>query len=149
MPNLSIVIPTYNRGEQLGEVIEHILKSDVNGLAFVEILIVDDGSQIPPHKFISQNIIKSPFSLRIINQDNAGPAAARNNGFRNAKHSIVLFMDDDILAFPDMIQKHIEGHREYPGSVIYGYCPYAIPRRKLRHINFLNSLPMKMKRWEE
>ncbi|MBL0272558.1 MAG: glycosyltransferase family 2 protein [Chitinophagaceae bacterium] len=140
MPNLSIVIPTYNRGEQLGEVIEHILKSDVNGLAFVEILIVDDGSQIPPHKFISQNIIKSPFSLRIINQYNAGPAAARNNGFRNAKHSIVLFMDDDILAFPDMIQKHIEGHREYPGSVIYGYCPYAIPKKETPAYQFLKQL---------
>jgi glycosyltransferase involved in cell wall biosynthesis len=137
---ISLVMPTFNRGESLNNIIQEILKSDVSKFSAIEIIVVDDGSSIAAEKFLSLLSIAAPFSLRIIRQDNAGPAAARNNGFLNAKYDIVLFIDDDIMAFPDMLLKHVEGHKVYPGSVIYGYCPYVEPDKKKPAYQFLKQL---------
>jgi GT2 family glycosyltransferase len=66
--------------------------------------------------------------LRCIRQENAGPAAARNNGFRVATGDIVLFVDDDIIVPSDIIQKHIEAHLSHANSVICGRCPFIEPK---------------------
>ncbi|MEO7923970.1 MAG: glycosyltransferase family A protein [Chitinophagaceae bacterium] len=133
-------MPSFNRGEGLYRIIKTILQCDVSEFTAVEIIVVDDGSSVPAEPFLSKLTIPAPFTLRPIRQENAGPAAARNNGFRQATHEVVLFMDDDILAFPDMLKKHMEGHTKFPGSVIYGYCPYTIPEKKRPAYLFLESL---------
>jgi glycosyltransferase involved in cell wall biosynthesis len=140
MYKLSLVMPTYNRGENLINIINTILKCDVKEFTEVEILVVDDGSAVPAATFLSTMTLQPPFTLKVIRQENAGPAFARNNGFKQASNEIVLFMDDDILAFPDMLYKHAFGHKEYPGSVIYGYCPYTVPAKTTAAYRFLESL---------
>lgn len=137
---ISIVIPTYNRPAQIVNVIDHLLRSDVKNLIGVEIIVVDDGSQLSPEKILLEKKVPPPYILKYIRQENAGPAAARNNGFRNASHDLVLFMDDDILAFPDMLIGHIEGHSKYHKSVIFGYCPFEIPEKSTAAYRFLKKL---------
>jgi glycosyltransferase involved in cell wall biosynthesis len=44
---VSVVVPTYKRGEALGTVLDRLLASDRQGLAEVEIVVVDDGSPVP------------------------------------------------------------------------------------------------------
>lgn len=133
-------MPTYNRGENLKNIINEILKADVAQLSEVEIVVVDDGSLIPAGNFLKTMVIKPPFTLKVVRQENAGPAFARNNGFQQASHEVVLFMDDDILAFPDMLLKHVVGHQQFPGSVIYGYCPYPVPPKQTPAYRFLEKL---------
>ncbi|OSZ80898.1 hypothetical protein CAP36_06565 [Chitinophagaceae bacterium IBVUCB2] len=140
MDSISIVIPTYNRPDQLSNVIDELLKSDISLLSQAEIIIVDDGSKLSAEKLLLDKNVVDPFSLKYIRQENSGPAAARNNGFRHASHNIVLFIDDDILAFPDMVKKHIEGHTLYPDSIIYGYCPYEVPATTTPAYRFLEKL---------
>lgn len=140
MYKISLVMPTFNRGENLKNIIDTILKCNVKEFAEVEILVVDDGSTVPAETFLSTMTLQPPFTLRVIRQANAGPAFARNNGFKQASNDVVLFMDDDILAFPDMLSKHAFGHREYPGTVIYGYCPYTVPDKKTPAYRFLENL---------
>jgi hypothetical protein len=125
---LSVVVPTFNRGVKLRATLDSLLMSDTTGLEEVEIIVVDDGSPTPASLLVESVCPEQPFSLRCIRQDNAGPAAARNTGFRASSGDIVLFMDDDILCTPKLLRQHVEAHRVRPGCVIFGSCPYVVPQ---------------------
>ncbi len=140
MKKLSIVIPTYNRGEQLKTVIDHILDSDIEGIEFIEIIIVDDSSIIPTEKFIDVNKVKAPFSMRVIRQSNSGPATARNNGLRQTTTEIVIFIDDDVLVSASLLKKHLYAHEIYPNSVIIGSYPLWNKQKNTPLLRWLNKL---------
>lgn len=137
---ISIVIPTYNRPNQLSDVLTHILASCIEGFDNIEVIVVDDGSTNSPRMIVENIVPSEPFDLRYIYQENSGPAAARNNGFRSANNEIVLFIDDDILVFPDLVQKHYKAHLKYPRSVIFGQSPYPPmdkPTPAFRYLTYL------------
>jgi len=120
---VSIVVPTYKRGTRLNATLEHLLRSECTGIEAIEIIVVDDGSPVPASTFVPREVIP-PFSLSVLRQENAGPARARNNGFRAATGRLVLFVDDDILVPPALVRSHLEAHAARPGSVVFGRCPY-------------------------
>lgn len=140
MNAISVVIPTYNRAKQVEEVILCLFKSDVTGFSDIQIIVVEDGSPSPCRDVIEKITVPAPFQLKYVWQENAGPSVARNTGLKNAAHEVVLFIDDDILVFPDMISKHLAGHQHFPDSVIYGYCPYVIPEKETPAYRFLTKL---------
>jgi len=137
---ISIVIPTYNRADQLGRVIEHILESDTTGIDGIEIIVVDDGSHVPVKNVVEALQTSPPFSLTYIYQTNSGPAQARNRGFKAATGEIVLFLDDDILLFPESVKAHMDAHKKFSGSAIYGKTPYLPPARSTPAFRYLNGL---------
>jgi len=127
--SVSVVIPTYNRGDALGLVLDRLLLSDRNGLGEVEIVVVDDGSSIPAAPIVNTRQAPRGFTLKCVRQENAGPAAARNLGFTSSRGDIVIFIDDDILVPSELIRKHIEAHGVNPGAVIFGTCVPPVPSR--------------------
>src|SRR5579872_1915320 len=137
---LSVVIPTYYRGRGIDKTLTALLRSDVGGLAPVEIIIVDDGSPVPVKPVVDRFSPSPSFSIRLVSQANAGPAAARNHGFFEASGEIVLFMDDDILSGPDLLKAHCEAHRLQPGTVIHGPCVFAEDNGSARLRRYLNAL---------
>lgn len=137
MGQISVVIPTYNRREQLSEVLDCLLKSDVDELSKVEIIVIDDGSTVPTKSVVESKQAKTPFTLKYFYQNNAGPAEARNHGFRRAECEIVLFIDDDILVFPDLIKKHFQAHQKLKGSVVFGQNLYIKPKSETSSYRFL------------
>lgn len=94
---ISVVIPAYNRAKLL----PHTLRSLLNQtLAADEIIVVDDGSSDDTAK------VAEGFGdpVRVIRQNNAGPSAARNHGFRESTGDIIHFFDSDDLALPNKHQ---------------------------------------------
>ena len=51
-----------------------------------------------------------PYELRIIEQTNQGPAAARNRGVQEARHELIVFLDDDVVPDDDLLAAHREAH---------------------------------------
>ncbi len=137
---ISVVVPTYNRCAHLARTLESLLLSDPAGFEEIEIIVVDDGSPEPVAPVVEARVACSPFSLRCLRQPNAGPAAARNTGFRASRGEIVLFVDDDILCPANLVRLHVEAHRRIPGSVIFGRCPYAEPEPMTPFFRYFDSL---------
>ena len=91
---VSVVIPVFNSEQFLGEAIESVL---VQGDEVLEVLVVDDGSTD------GSAAVAERFGepVRVIRQDNRGPAAARNRGLATTRADYIAFLDADDLYSPD------------------------------------------------
>jgi glycosyltransferase involved in cell wall biosynthesis len=98
-PSVSIVIPAYNAANLIRLVLDACLAQDY---ADVEVIVVDDGSTDDTGSIVQQYPVKYVF------QENSGPAAARNAGWRQAKGEIVCFTDSDCLPAKDWVSRLIE-----------------------------------------
>lgn len=106
-PVLSVVIPTYRRPALLRRCLTALDGQTVPREQF-EVVVVDDGSRDQTADVLAA------FEDRVrafVQPQNAGPAAARNTGIRAAYGEIVLFLDDDVAAAPDLLATHLELHR--------------------------------------
>ena len=78
----SVIVPVYNRLEEVKELLESAEKLDFSRSQF-EFLFVDDGSTDGFKEFISGYKSESGLQVKAIFQQNQGPANARNNGMAN------------------------------------------------------------------
>lgn len=82
---VSVVIPTYNRSALVSRCVDSIHAS---GVSPVEVIVVDDGGSDDTEAVVQSR-------ARYVLQTNAGPAAARNNGFDRSRGGYVGFIDSD------------------------------------------------------
>jgi len=97
----SVVIPVYNGAN----IIEPCLRA-ISQQKFsknYEIIVVDDGSNDE-----TALLVKQFRNVRLIMQPNSGPAAARNNGVKQAKGEIIVFMDADCVAKREFLQEIVK-----------------------------------------
>lgn len=100
---VSIIIPTYNRGNIIKETINSVLNQTYQHF---ELLIIDDGSTDDTKKIV-QSIKDNRISY--FWQENSGlPAKARNEGLKNAKGNYIAFLDSDDLWLPNKLEKQIK-----------------------------------------
>lgn len=99
-PEVSIIVPAYNAGEEIRKCLEALLNQQTERP--YEIIVVDDGSTDN-----TPQIVKGFAEVRLLQQDNAGPAAARNRGIEAAEGRIILFTDDDCVPVPDWLEQMV------------------------------------------
>ena len=92
----SIIIPTFDGGSRLGNCLDALLEQTAG--RDVEIVVVNDGSSDD-----TIDVVRRYANVVLINQANAGPAAARNRGALEATGKILLFTDDDCIAAPQWL----------------------------------------------
>jgi cellulose synthase/poly-beta-1,6-N-acetylglucosamine synthase-like glycosyltransferase len=139
---VSVVVPTYNRGSALAQTLDRLTASELQQGDELEILVVDDGSAVPAREVVASTVLRAApasWPVRWLRQINAGPAAARNAGFRAADGELVLFIDDDILAPHDLVRAHVAAHRAHPLSVIFGPCPFVPASRPTPFRSFVEE----------
>lgn len=101
-PDLSVVIPVYNRGDLIRHTLESV-RCAAAGLS-VETVIVDDGS-IPP---AAESIARLGYNPALVHrQDNRGLLFARLAGLERIRGRYVQFLDSDDLVGPDKFRRQI------------------------------------------
>lgn len=88
---VSVIMPVYNAGELLNRSVSMLLRQTY---ANIEILLVDDGSTDDSLER-ARKIEETDRRVRVIHQENMGPAAARNTGMENARGEYYYFVDSD------------------------------------------------------
>ncbi|BAS28886.1 glycosyltransferase family 2 protein [Limnochorda pilosa] len=109
MPEISLVIPTYNRREVLTEALRRLEAEGREGVPF-EVVVVDDGSTDGTAESLAD--LQPPFPFRCLRQEHRGPAAARNRGIRAADAELILFLDSDLVPGQGLVAAHLEAHRQ-------------------------------------
>jgi len=92
LPTISLIIPTYNRPEQLAFCLQACAQMDYPRER-LELIVVNDGGERPLTHLIES--FKESLNIQLIDQVNRGPAAARNAGAAVAVGEVVAFTDDD------------------------------------------------------
>lgn len=118
MPNVSIIVPTYDRVDLVQEAIDSVL---CQSLAGVEVVVVDDGSTDG-----TGEVLESRYGDRIhyYYQSNQGRSAARNLGIRVSTGDCLLFLDSDDLLLPEALaveRAFLDSHPEVDIVYTDGY----------------------------
>ena len=108
---VSIIVPVYNAEEFLNRTIESVLGQSYKD---IELLLVNDGS-IDSSEAICKDHALRDNRVRVITQENMGPAAARNTGIRQAAGEFAFFLDADDLIENNTIEQLIAGY-DHSGS---------------------------------
>jgi GT2 family glycosyltransferase len=124
LPTVSVVIPTHRRPRSLLRVLEALDRQDVTAGTF-EVVVVCDGFQDPSLSVVQDGETWS-FPLRVVEQRNQGPAAARNRGVGLAGGDLIIFLDDDVVPSPAVVRAHVEAHGDAQDLVVVG--PLLPPR---------------------
>ncbi|MEX1122997.1 MAG: glycosyltransferase [Balneolales bacterium] len=96
MTTFSIIIPIYNRADDLEALMESLTKQSYPYGGF-ELIVVDDGSSENIKEVVHRFHPKADFNIRYYHQENQGPGKARNTGMDQARNEIIIFIDSDCL----------------------------------------------------
>ncbi len=117
-PELTVVIPTYNRLETLREVVPALLRQNVRAERY-EIVIADSLSNDGTAEYLG-SLARTYPRLRHLPGPYNGRAMARNAGIAAARGSVVLFTDSDIIASPDLVERHLSHHARRTNIAVVG-----------------------------
>lgn len=93
----SVIVPTFNRLDEIRELLDSLEKQNFSHDAF-EVIIVDDGSTDDTESFVAEKMEKGNLNLSFYQQDHKGPGPARNNGMQHAAGEYYIFIDSDCIA---------------------------------------------------
>jgi glycosyltransferase involved in cell wall biosynthesis len=123
-PELSIIIPTFNRAEKLRVCLDALARQTQPASDF-EVVVVDDGSADGTAEMLEG--MSTAFARRVVRQENQGYGGARNHGAEIASGRYLLFLDDDVVASPELVAEHLLVQREHGGAVVV--APRLLPDR--------------------
>ena len=99
-PLISCIVPVFNGERYLAEALDSILAQTYRPM---EIIVVDDGSTDGTSRILA----RMKKSIRVLRQDDRGPSAARNLGWRAASGDFVAFLDYDDLWHPEKLARQM------------------------------------------
>jgi glycosyltransferase involved in cell wall biosynthesis len=116
-PQVSVILPTYNRRQHLPAAIASITQQTYTDY---ELIIVDDGSTDDTVTWLQTH---HPQIRLIPLSQNQGAAAARNAGVRQARGQYIAFLDSDDQWVPNYLKLQMQALTQHPQALLT-YCDY-------------------------
>ena len=117
----TVVIPTYERPSKLERTLQSVCAQTVEDY---DVVVVDDGSDSDAQSDVLARFEAVP-RIEVVRQENAGPAAARNRGWRRADGEYVLFTDDDCVVPPEWVESLVGAFEDGVAAVGGPLIPVA------------------------
>lgn len=123
--NISVVVPTYQRSEQIGPLLETFVQQTIPP---AEIIIVDGA---PPDDTRTEAVVRQialdyPIPVRYIRSDRRGTSIQRNIGIERAVHEFVALIDDDIRIQPDFFEEILNVFEEDVEQLVGGIAGHRV-----------------------
>lgn len=115
-PQVTVIIPTYNRAHLVKDAVESVLNQTYQDF---ELIVIDDGSTDNTREVLA--VYKD--KLTYIYQDNQGRSSARNHGIKLGIGEYIAFLDSDDVWFPDKLERQVPVLESAPPDVVlvHGY----------------------------
>lgn len=120
MIRLSLIIPTYNRAEQLLGALESVVRQTARPEQW-ECVVVNNNS--PDDTLVRFEAFAAQYpalNLRIVTETQSGVSYARNRGIAESKADLMAFIDDDERINEDFIAAYIDFFDAHPQVVVAG-----------------------------
>jgi len=123
---LAVVIPTHQRRDLLLKVLAALAEQTVTPERFEVMVVCDgctDGSAAAARDASRADGPAPGLAITVLEQENSGAATARNRGVASSTAPLLLFVDDDMIAAPDLLEVHLDAHGRRPGGIVLGAMP--------------------------
>ena len=138
-PDVSVIIPTYNRAEMLPPLLDALLAQQTAGVT-CEIFVVDNASSDSTRDVVAA---RTDSRLHYVFERRRGASNARNTGVERARAEIVAFLDDDVLPAPDWVRQIKLAMDAHPDvDCVGGRVEPSWPRDPPRWLTPLNYAPL-------
>jgi GT2 family glycosyltransferase len=118
---VSIIMPTYNKYDQLSLSLFGLSKQTFHHMQY-EVIIIDDCSTDKTPLLQETDV---PFKFKYIRlKKNKGRSFTRNIGIKHSEGEIVIFLDGEMLVPPKFIENHYRHHEEKDNLVVTGAMHY-------------------------
>jgi glycosyltransferase involved in cell wall biosynthesis len=117
-PRYSVIVPSYNRQEEIKELLESFTALDFDPER-MELIIADDGSRDETGQLVESFRNRLSFPLHFYSQENQGPGAARNMGMEKARGNFYIFIDSDCTVPSDWL-RNIDHHLRQENADAFG-----------------------------
>lgn len=131
---ISVIIPAYNAEKFIKETIDSVKKQTYTSW---EIIVVNDGSKDLTAAIVTKELSEN---IHLINQENQGVSAARNNGISYAKGEYIVFFDADDLMTPEFLSEKVKVLDKNPNLGFVGGLVQSFPD-KFIHKAAARNLP--------
>jgi GT2 family glycosyltransferase len=118
-PRVSVVTPAYNAETSVGAAVSSTLWQTYSDL---EVVVVDDGSTDATGAIAGS----FPEPVRVVRQENAGVAEARNRGIAEASGELIAFCDADDVLLPEHLEALVEIY-DREGGIATSNCYWLFP----------------------
>mgnify|MGYP000903401221 FL=1 len=113
---ISVVMPCYNAAPFVQEAVECVMGQTHGN---VELIVIDDGSTDASREILQALATTHGQRMRVLEQNRKGPYPARNLGLRQAKGSLIAFLDADDYLSPDCLAKLAAALDEAAADIAY------------------------------
>lgn len=124
MPEVSVVIPLYNKAPYIARALASVITQTCQGF---EVIVIDDGSTDGGAEIVRR---LDDTRIRVIRQENRGVSAARNRGIESARTDFIAFLDADDEWMPTHLEALLRLRDRSPHAGAYGTA-YLIKRADL------------------
>lgn len=108
MPVFSVIIPLYNKQDNIAETLNSVFSQDFSDF---EVLVIDDGSTDNSAKIVKS--FNAP-QLHYVYKENGGVSSARNKGIDLAKGNLIAFIDADDFWMSNHLSELYKLHIDFP-----------------------------------
>ena len=133
---LSVVIPTHNRAAVLARCLDAL-----EGQGADEVVVVDDASSDDTPRVLAER----GWARAVRRERSGGRSGAKNSGVEAASGELVLFLDDDAIPEPGLVERHRVHHAAHPEpyEALLGRVTWAPEVEVTPHMHWLeNGGPM-------
>ena len=141
MPRISVIIPTYNRGDMVVRCVKSVLAADWEDL---EVIVVDDCSPDDTRERIAAEFAAEGRVHYLRNDRNSFQAVSRNNGAKRATGDYFFFLDDDNIVDAAIFKEMMAVFAAHPKAGLV--APISIHQRPGQE-NLIWALGCDFNRW--
>ena len=115
--SIAAIVPLFNGERDIAKALDSILAQD---LLPDEVIVVDDGSTDGGAGIVAAYAGRSPL-VRLVSKPNGGQSSARNLGVRESTSSLLAFLDQDDVWYPDHLSGLVAPFRAWSGGLPIGW----------------------------
>lgn len=119
--NFSIIIPLFNRPQEIDELLESLTKQTVKNF---DVIVVEDGSSIKAEDIVKK--YESVLDVKYFFKENSGPGLTRNFGAEKSEKDYFIFFDSDCI-IPEKYMETVTSRLENNYTDCYGGPDAAMP----------------------
>ena len=106
MMRYSVIIPVYNRPDEVDELLQSLTAQHFKDF---EVVVVEDGSSVPCEKIVNQ--YQGKLDIHYYNKPNSGPGQTRNYGAERSNGEYLIILDSDCIlpeGYLDAVEKELQ-----------------------------------------